>query len=324
MGTGRVLLGGRGDFCSCSQRQKATPVIVFSPPAVVSTLFYHHHSRAAQNVEMTPGLVRRLWSSVGSGLVPGRQGGGASRQQVIAPLGARQLTVRRARRAGHHTRRICLSVCVHAHAVLQLPLASATVPGRLVALPFLCIPCPGVDPELYELTTAKLDPSSSGSRVADAFARLMSTMEKTSTSTRKPKKDENLSEEAAKVIAGLPDLSFMQAKISWSRDPDDAVSIRSAGTPGPSSGGHTSHSGDNSSEQGDCLDNGMASPSTGDDDDPDRDKLHNKKRGIFPKVATNILRAWLFQHLTHPYPSPEQKKQLTQDTGLTILQVNNW
>lgn len=46
------------------------------------------------------------------------------------------------------------------------------------------------------------------------------------------------------------------------------------------------------------MDNGMASPSTGDDDDPDRDKLHNKKRGIFPKVATNILRAWLFQHLT--------------------------
>ncbi|KAM7419902.1 hypothetical protein PAMA_016818 [Pampus argenteus] len=74
-------------------------------------------------------------------------------------------------------------------------------------------PLDGVDPELYELTTAKLDPSSSGSRVADAFARLMSTMEKTSTSTRKPRKDENLSEEALKVIAGLPDLSFMQAKV---------------------------------------------------------------------------------------------------------------
>ncbi|XP_041789271.1 aftiphilin a isoform X2 [Chelmon rostratus] len=72
---------------------------------------------------------------------------------------------------------------------------------------------PGVDPELYELTTAKLDPGGSGSRVADAFARLMSTMEKTSTSTRKPRKEENLSEEAAKVIAGLPDLSFMQAKV---------------------------------------------------------------------------------------------------------------
>ncbi|XP_066552617.1 aftiphilin isoform X1 [Amia ocellicauda] len=72
---------------------------------------------------------------------------------------------------------------------------------------------PGVDPELYELTTAKLDNTSSSSRVADAFARLMSTVEKTSTSARKPRKDENLSEEAAKVIASLPDLSFMQAKV---------------------------------------------------------------------------------------------------------------
>lgn len=42
----------------------------------------------------------------------------------------------------------------------------------------------GVDPELFELTTAKMDSGGSGSRVADAFARLMSTMEKTSTSTR--------------------------------------------------------------------------------------------------------------------------------------------
>uniref|UniRef100_A0A3B3TV61 Meis homeobox 1 n=1 Tax=Poecilia latipinna TaxID=48699 RepID=A0A3B3TV61_9TELE len=75
---------------------------------------------------------------------------------------------------------------------------------------------------------------------------------------------------------------------------------------------------------GDGLDNSVASPSTGDDDDPDKEKKHNKKRGIFPKVATNIMRAWLFQHLTHPYPSEEQKKQLAQDTGLTILQVNNW
>ncbi|KAF9802182.1 hypothetical protein SFRURICE_004172 [Spodoptera frugiperda] len=31
---------------------------------------------------------------------------------------------------------------------------------------------------------------------------------------------------------------------------------------------------------------------------------------------TNNIRA-------HPYPSEDQKKQLAQDTGLTILQVNN-
>lgn len=85
---------------------------------------------------------------------------------------------------------------------------------------------------------------------------------------------------------------------TWNRDHDDTASTRSGGTPGPSSGGHTSHSGDNSSEQGDGLDNSVASPSTGDDDDPDKDKKRQKKRGIFPKVATNIMRAWLFQHLT--------------------------
>ncbi|XP_077057416.1 aftiphilin a isoform X4 [Siphateles boraxobius] len=73
---------------------------------------------------------------------------------------------------------------------------------------------PGVDPELYELTQAKLDVSGGGRRVVDAFARLMSTVEKTSTSTRKPvQKEENLSAEARRVIAGLPDLSFMQAKV---------------------------------------------------------------------------------------------------------------
>ncbi|XP_036829409.1 homeobox protein Meis1-like isoform X1 [Oncorhynchus mykiss] len=37
---------------------------------------------------------------------------------------------------------------------------------------------------------------------------------------------------------------------SWNREHDDTASTRSGGTPGPSSGGHTSHSGDNSSEQG--------------------------------------------------------------------------
>src|SRR4029434_5774913 len=38
--------------------------------------------------------------------------------------------------------------------------------------------------------------------------------------------------------------------MSWARDQEDCVSVRSSGTPGPCSGGHASHSGDNSSEQG--------------------------------------------------------------------------
>jgi len=102
----------------------------------------------------------------------------------------------------------------------------------------------------------------------------------------------------------------------------------------PSSGGGTpgllqpgSHiSGDNISEAGDASNASVGSGdgTDGCDDDDSTRKKNDKKRGIFPKVATNILRAWLFQHLTHPYPSEDQKKQLAQDTGLTILQVNNW
>lgn len=72
---------------------------------------------------------------------------------------------------------------------------------------------------------------------------------------------------------------------------------------------------------------GDASLGSGDgteEDDDNRGRRQQKKRGIFPKAATNIMRAWLFQHLNHPYPSEDQKKQLAEETGLTILQVNNW
>lgn len=63
-----------------------------------------------------------------------------------------------------------------------------------------------------------------------------------------------------------------------------------------------------------------------DDDDSNgsyRRQMKNK-RGIFPKSATGILKAWLFQNLAHPYPSEEHKKQLAMESGLNLLQVNNW
>ncbi|XP_037399049.1 homeobox protein Meis1a [Pygocentrus nattereri] len=124
------------------------------------------------------------------------------------------------------------------------------------------------------------------------------------------------SEEFSRSSAGADQMCWRE---------DDSVSVHSTeGHAAPCSGRAGSLNGDNSSEHGDLLDHSAASPSTGDDDDMDKDRRNNKKRGIFPKVATNIMRAWLFQHLTHPYPSEEQKKQLAQDTGLTILQVNNW
>lgn len=55
-------------------------------------------------------------------------------------------------------------------------------------------------------------------------------------------------------------------------------------------------------------------------DDDDR-KL---KRGVLPKRATQIMKSWLFQHIAHPYPTEDEKRQIAAQTNLTLLQVNNW
>ncbi|KAJ8246712.1 hypothetical protein GJAV_G00254560 [Gymnothorax javanicus] len=54
------------------------------------------------------------------------------------------------------------------------------------------------------------------------------------------------------------------------------------------------------------------------------DGSSKNKRGVLPKQATNVMRSWLFQHIGHPYPSEDEKKQLASQTNLTLLQVNNW
>ncbi|XP_066969527.1 homeobox protein homothorax isoform X31 [Macrobrachium rosenbergii] len=143
--------------------------------------------------------------------------------------------------------------------------------------------------------------------------------------------------------ASTPDVRPPSSSMSYSGGAggDDARSPGSGGTPGPLSHQPASQqSADNTSEAGKKSPAGLHSrlfhefegdasnasigSGEGTEEDEDGSKKNQKKRGIFPKVATNILRAWLFQHLTHPYPSEDQKKQLAQDTGLTILQVNNW
>ncbi|KAI5640056.1 homeobox KN domain-containing protein [Phthorimaea operculella] len=60
-------------------------------------------------------------------------------------------------------------------------------------------------------------------------------------------------------------------------------------------------------------------PPQGADDDAGGDK-----RGVLPRHATQVMRAWLFQHLVHPYPTEEEKRTLAAQTRLTLLQVNNW
>ncbi|XP_059481803.1 homeobox protein PKNOX1-like isoform X2 [Neocloeon triangulifer] len=53
-------------------------------------------------------------------------------------------------------------------------------------------------------------------------------------------------------------------------------------------------------------------------------KSKKPKRGVLPKHATSIMRSWLFQHLVHPYPTEDEKRQIAAQTNLTLLQVNNW
>ncbi|KAL8526826.1 hypothetical protein ACS0TY_015886 [Phlomoides rotata] len=47
------------------------------------------------------------------------------------------------------------------------------------------------------------------------------------------------------------------------------------------------------------------------------------QRGL-PERAVTVLRAWLFDHFLHPYPTDTDKLMLAKQTGLSRNQVSNW
>ncbi|KAA8518958.1 hypothetical protein F0562_016268 [Nyssa sinensis] len=47
------------------------------------------------------------------------------------------------------------------------------------------------------------------------------------------------------------------------------------------------------------------------------------QRGL-PERAVTVLRAWLFEHFLHPYPTDTDKMMLAKQTGLSRSQVSNW
>ncbi|EIE91381.1 hypothetical protein G6F46_005267 [Rhizopus delemar] len=49
-----------------------------------------------------------------------------------------------------------------------------------------------------------------------------------------------------------------------------------------------------------------------------------KRRGNLPKDVTAVLKGWLKDHLKHPYPTEEEKKELVKRTELSLNQISNW
>ncbi|GAB4833873.1 BEL1-like homeodomain protein [Ancistrocladus abbreviatus] len=55
----------------------------------------------------------------------------------------------------------------------------------------------------------------------------------------------------------------------------------------------------------------------------DHQPVWRPQRGL-PERAVSVLRAWLFEHFLHPYPTDSDKLMLARQTGLSRSQVSNW
>ncbi|MEW5304041.1 MAG: hypothetical protein WDW36_006676 [Sanguina aurantia] len=49
-----------------------------------------------------------------------------------------------------------------------------------------------------------------------------------------------------------------------------------------------------------------------------------RQRENLPKPTVQLMKRWLLQHITHPYPSETEKGVISQATSLNINQINNW
>lgn len=57
---------------------------------------------------------------------------------------------------------------------------------------------------------------------------------------------------------------------------------------------------------------------------PAREARSRKRRGNLPRDTTDKLRAWFDDHLSHPYPTEDEKQEFIRRTGLQMNQISNW
>ena len=53
-------------------------------------------------------------------------------------------------------------------------------------------------------------------------------------------------------------------------------------------------------------------------------KMGGQTRRELPTDAVTTLKAWFLEHFTHPYPTPQDKIILMQETGMDEKQLDNW
>ncbi|PIA17512.1 hypothetical protein COEREDRAFT_41026 [Coemansia reversa NRRL 1564] len=51
------------------------------------------------------------------------------------------------------------------------------------------------------------------------------------------------------------------------------------------------------------------------------EKIHGKS---YNENTNSVLRLWLEHNMANPYPSPQAKRELMRQTGLTKMQLKNW
>eukprot|EP01117_Protostelium_nocturnum_P018439 TRINITY_DN7713_c0_g1_i2.p1 TRINITY_DN7713_c0_g1~~TRINITY_DN7713_c0_g1_i2.p1 ORF type:complete len:356 (+),score=103.95 TRINITY_DN7713_c0_g1_i2:103-1170(+) len=109
-------------------------------------------------------------------------------------------------------------------------------------------------------------------------------------------------------------------KIGMKRSAEEMNSMHQPKTPSPKASPSTRGKKNNQATAPTSPPTGA--PNSANDDDEDANS--KKRRGNLPKSATNLLKAWLFNHIFHPYPTEEEKGTLSVQTGLSINQISNW